>query len=222
MLAATTAWRWRSRWRQLGRTDDPLSTARRLSPCRTRDSSTSSPGSRRTVTVDKLYLVGFMASGKTTVARALARRHGWRAEEIDELIEARERRVVAEIFAKSGEPYFRSVERDIVRLLLPMRHIVVATGGGTFVDPENRAAMIRDGLTIWLDVPFEAVLGRTPSDGRRPLAADRAHMGQLFAARQSAYALAHLRIDAGLAPSDEIAERILDHLNNLPRSRTFL
>ena len=156
-----------------------------------------------------------MASGKTTVARALARRLGWGAEDIDELVEARERKVVADIFAKSGEPYFRSVEREIVRLLLPMRHIVVATGGGTFVDPENRAAMMRDGLTIWLDVPFEAVLARTPSDGRRPLAADRAQMGQLFAARQSVYALAHLRIDADLAPADEIAERILDRLDNL-------
>ena len=167
------------------------------------------------MTVDKLYLVGFMASGKTTVARALARRLGWRAEDIDELIEARERRVVAEIFARSGEPYFRSVERDIVRLLLPMRHIVVATGGGTFMDPENRAAIMRDGLTIWLDVPFEAVLARTPADGRRPLAADRAQIGHLFAARQSAYSLAHVRIDAGLAPADEIAERIMDRLNNL-------
>jgi len=166
------------------------------------------------VTVDKIYLVGFMAAGKTTVARALARRIGWRAEDIDELIEARERRAVSEIFARSGEPYFRGVEREILRLLLPLRHIVVATGGGTFVDPENRAAMMRDGLTVWLDVPFEAVLARTPADGRRPLAADRAQMAGLFAARQAAYGLADLRIEVGLAPADEIAERIIDAINN--------
>lgn len=165
------------------------------------------------MTVDKIYLVGFMAAGKTTAARALARRIGWRAEDIDELIEARERRAISDIFARSGEPYFRSVEREILRLLLPLRHVVVATGGGTFVDPENRAAMMRDGLTVWLDVPFEAVLARTPADGRRPLAADRAVMAQLFAARQAAYALADLRIDAGLAPADEIAERIIDAIH---------
>lgn len=165
--------------------------------------------------LDKIYLIGFMAAGKTTVARALARRLAWRAEDVDELIEARERRSVAEIFARSGEAYFRGVEREILRLLLPLRHVVVATGGGTFVDPENRAAIMRDGLSIWLDVPFEAVLARLPADGRRPLAADRMQMERLFIARQAAYALAHMRIETGLAPPEEIAERILDDINNL-------
>jgi shikimate kinase len=162
------------------------------------------------VTTDKIYLIGFMAAGKTTVARALARRLGWQAEDIDELIEARERRTVAEIFARSGEPYFRSIEREILRLLLPLRHVIVATGGGTFVDPENRAAINTDGLSIWLDVPFEALLARTPADGRRPLAADRLQMEQLFAARQAAYSMAHIRIPVGLAPAEEVAEQILD------------
>jgi shikimate kinase len=167
------------------------------------------------VNLDKIYLVGFMAAGKTTVARALATRLAWRAEDIDELIEARERRTVADIFARSGEAYFRSVEREILRLLLPLRHVVVATGGGTFADPESRAAIMRDGLSVWLDVPFEAVLARLPADGRRPLAADRMRMERLFAARQAAYALANVRIETGLAPPDEIAERILDDINNL-------
>jgi shikimate kinase len=134
------------------------------------------------VTTDKIYLVGFMAAGKTTVARALAVRLGWRAEDIDELIEARERRPVAEIFARRGEQYFRTVERDILRLLLPIRHAVVATGGGTFMDVENRTAINLDGLSVWLDVPFETVVSRIPADGRRPLAADRRPMGPLFVA----------------------------------------
>jgi shikimate kinase len=164
------------------------------------------------VTVDKIYLVGFMAAGKTTVARALAARLDWRAEDVDELIEARERRTVADIFARSGEPYFRAVEREILKLLLPMRHTVVATGGGTFADPENRAAMLVDGLSVWLDVPFAVVLGRLPADGRRPLAADRTQMERLYASRQAAYSFAHLRIEAGLAPAAEIADRIIDHL----------
>jgi shikimate kinase len=164
------------------------------------------------VTVDKIYLVGFMAAGKTTVARALARRLDWRAEDIDELIEARERRAVADIFVRHGEAYFRTMEKEILRLLLPMRHTVVATGGGTFVDLENRAAINRDGLSVWLDVPFEMVLARIPADGRRPLAADRTQMERLFAARQTAYAHASLRIAAGSAPADELAERIVDFL----------
>jgi shikimate kinase len=164
------------------------------------------------VAVDKIYLVGFMAAGKTTVARALADRLGWRAEDVDELIEARERRPVADIFARSGESYFRALEREILKLLLPLRHVVVATGGGTFVDVENRAAIMRDGLTVWLDVPFQEVLARVPADGRRPLAADRTQMERLFTVRQNAYALAHLRVSAAAARPDEIAERIIDAL----------
>ena len=167
--------------------------------------------------VDKIYLVGFMGCGKTTVAGVLARRLGWQSEDIDELIEARERRPVADIFARQGEAYFRRIERDIVRLLLPLRHVVVAAGGGTFVDTDNRAAMMLDGLTIWLEVPFEVVLARVPADGRRPLAGDRVQMGQLFASRQAAYSLAHVRIDAGLAPAEEIAERIIDRMDRMDR-----
>jgi shikimate kinase len=162
------------------------------------------------VTADKIYLVGFMAAGKTTVARILAERLGWRAEDIDELIEARERRTVAEIFARNGEPYFRSIERDILRLLLPLRHCVVATGGGTFMDPDNRAAINVDGVSVWLDVPLEELVARMPADGRRPLAADRAQMERLFAARQVAYANAQLRVDARGGHPEAIAERIIE------------
>jgi len=162
------------------------------------------------VTADKIYLVGFMAAGKTTVARILAERLGWRAEDIDKLIEARERRTVAEIFARNGEPYFRSIERDILRLLLPLRHCVVATGGGTFMDPDNRAAINVDGVSVWLDVPLEELVARMPADGRRPLAADRAQMERLFAARQVAYANAQLRVDARGGHPEAIAERIIE------------
>jgi shikimate kinase len=164
------------------------------------------------VTTDKIYLVGFMAAGKTTVARALAARLGWRAEDVDELIEARERRPVADIFARQGELYFRTIEREILRLLLPIRHAVIATGGGTFMDLENRTAINLDGFSVWLDVPFETVLARLPADGRRPLAADRAQMERLFVARQAAYAQAHLRLEAGAAPAEEIADRILERI----------
>jgi shikimate kinase len=96
-----------------------------------------------------------------------------------------------------------------------MRHTVVATGGGTFADPENRAAMLVDGLSVWLDVPFPVVLARLPADGRRPLAADRVQMERLYASRQTAYSFAHVRIDAGLAPAAEIAERVIDYLKKL-------
>jgi shikimate kinase len=166
------------------------------------------------VTSDKIYLVGFMAAGKSTVAQSLAARLGWRAEDVDELIEARERRPVAEIFARGGEPYFRAAEREILKVLLPLRHVVVATGGGTFVEPDNRTAINMDGLSVWLDVPLDVVISRIPADGRRPLAADRVQMERLFATRRMAYAQAHLRIDVGAASAEAIAEQIADHVRS--------
>lgn len=158
---------------------------------------------------DKLYLIGFMGAGKTTVASAVGRRIGWRPEDIDSRIEAREHRTVAAIFAEDGESYFRRVERLVLHDLLPARNVVVAAGGGTFVDPENRALMLGDGAVAWLDVPLSAVLDRIPVDGRRPLAADRPQMEELYHHRRTAYAAAHVRIDAG-RPVEEVIERLLD------------
>ena len=83
---------------------------------------------------DKIYLVGFMTAGKSTVGRALAARLSWRLFDLDGEIEARERQAVADIFAAKGEPYFRQLERDTLARILPVRHAVVATGGGTFID----------------------------------------------------------------------------------------
>jgi shikimate kinase len=161
------------------------------------------------VKADKLYLVGFMGAGKTSVARALGRRMGWQVEDIDHRIEAREHQRVAEIFAQRGELYFRNVEREVLRDLLSQRHAVIATGGGTFVDPDNRTAMLSDGAVAWLDVPLERVIERVPADGRRPLAADRVQMEHLYARRRAAYSQAHVRIDASRSVP-EIVERILE------------
>ena len=87
--------------------------------------------------------------------------------------------------------------------------VVVATGGGTFVDPDNRAAMLADGCVVWLDVPLPQIMERVPADGRRPLAADRVQMEQLYVRRRLAYAEAHVRIDA-TRPVPEVVEHLLE------------
>jgi shikimate kinase len=164
------------------------------------------------VKADKIYLVGFMCAGKTSVARALARRLDWQAIDIDELVEQRERSTVAEIFSKRGEPYFRTAERAALADHLPVRHAVVATGGGTFMDPQNRAAINRDGVSVWLDVPLERVIARMPADGRRPLAADRLELERLYHVRRESYQHAHLRLDASRASIDDLADQLVDWL----------
>ena len=163
---------------------------------------------------DKIYLVGFMAAGKTTLARALARRLDWKAVDIDELIEQRERMPVADIFARHGEAYFRSAERAVLAEQLAPRHLIVATGGGTFVDPANRAAINADGASLWLDAPLDRVIARLPTDGRRPLAADRVEFERLFHHRRAAYQQAHVRLDASRASVDALVEQALDWLQH--------
>jgi shikimate kinase len=153
-----------------------------------------------------------MGAGKTTIARALARRLGWKALDIDDAIEQREHQTVAALFAKRGEAHFRTVERAVLMDQVSLRHLVVATGGGTFVDQQNRALINADGVSVWLDVPLERLVARVPADGRRPLAADRAAFEQLYVTRRSAYEQATFRIDAARAGIEAIAEEILDRL----------
>ena len=158
---------------------------------------------------DKIYLVGFMGAGKSTVARRVAHTLGWTPEDTDRQVEALEHRTIAEIFADRGEPYFRDVERNALKSLIGMRHAVVATGGGTFVDATNRALINEDGASVWLDVSFETLSRRIPSDGRRPLAGDDDTMRTLWLQRRAAYAQAHLHLKADTVPVAELVRQIV-------------
>ena len=161
---------------------------------------------------DKVYLVGFMAAGKSSLAREVGRRLGWQVEDVDERVENRERRPIADIFALEGEAYFRAAEREVVQALLAPRHVVVATGGGTFVDPDLRALMKADGAVFWIDAPLGQIIERLPRDGSRPLASNRAQLEGLYDARRFAYAQAHVRLDASRASVGELADQILEWL----------
>lgn len=159
---------------------------------------------------DKIYLVGFMAAGKTSLARELGRRLDWRVEDVDDCIEARTHMSVSTIFATEGEACFRAAERSVVQDLLGLRHTVVATGGGTFADSELRTLMKADGAVFWIDVPLSQIIARLPLDGSRPLAASRAQLDSLYDARRIAYAQAHVRLDGAHASTGDLADQVVE------------
>lgn len=158
--------------------------------------------------ISGLYLVGFMASGKTTIGRALAQELGWPFIDIDTEIEAREGRAIAQIFL-DGETRFREVETEVIRQFANRCAAVIALGGGAFVQPANRELIESNGVTIWLDCPLETIRKRLGDDSTRPLAANRNSLERLFAERRSFYARANYRVDADTADSSEIIKRVL-------------
>ena len=145
-----------------------------------------------------VYLVGFMASGKTTIGRLLAERLGWPFSDLDQEIEAAERCSVADLVEARGEEEFRRIEvRTLaihVRQIEAGRPLVLAVGGGAFIDPASRDAMLGNGVAVWLDCPFEIVERRVGWPSTRPLARDPERFAALYRERQPAYSLADVRI----------------------------
>jgi shikimate kinase len=129
--------------------------------------------------VRAVFLVGFMASGKTTVGQALARRLNWDFVDMDARIEARERQTIPEIFRDRGEPGFRLAESSALRDLTEAlerdtleRNTVVALGGGTFAQPEN-VELLRAWPSVFLDAPPDELWRRCREDDtKRPLRKD--------------------------------------------------
>ncbi len=160
-----------------------------------------------------IYVVGFMASGKTTIGRLLARRLGWDFVDLDDDVEAAAKMSISEIFEQRGEPEFRRLEtealRSRVRAIESGKPTVIALGGGTFVQPENAALIADNGVTIWLDCPFTIVKRRVERAAHRPLARDAALFAQLFEERRQHYARAEYRIPIEGENPEPVVEAVL-------------
>jgi shikimate kinase len=161
-----------------------------------------------------LYLVGFMASGKTTVGAALAAELGWPFTDIDSKIEATEGKAVAEIFAERGEAAFRELEAAAIREQVARIErglpCVVSLGGGASVQPQNWELIANNGITVWLDCPIDRVHARLGADTTRPLAQNREGLAQLFDTRRPFYARADYRVEIDCDDVDAIIRRILE------------
>jgi shikimate kinase len=173
-----------------------------------------------------VFLVGFMGAGKTSVGRALGDRLRWVFEDLDDRIERREGRTVAEVFRASGERGFRRAERialqEVLEELRSGGSKIVALGGGAFAQKGNATLLTRARVpTVFLDAPVEELRRRcerqrTTSGTERPLLSSPERFSKLYQTRQPAYLKAMLRIETGGRSMESLAREIADALGLKP------
>lgn len=166
----------------------------------------------------RVFLIGFMGAGKTSVGQALARNLGWNFRDLDRIIESREQKTVAEVFSAVGEAGFRAAESAALRELLQgsaeSDDLVVALGGGTFAQPANREMLRQaNALTVLLEAPLDELQQRCANDATvRPLARQQARFAELFEQRQPAYAQARQRVQTSAKSVEEVAREVAEIL----------
>jgi shikimate kinase len=158
--------------------------------------------------LQRIYIVGFMGAGKTSVAGCLSRelRYGFR--DLDAEIERVAGRKISEIFRDDGEDAFREVETRELRRVAGEPGTVIACGGGTLIRTANREFIRRTGISVWLDAPLDVMLRRCQGSAHRPLLADRPRMEALLAERLPFYRSTDLHVDASTGTPRAVARRI--------------
>ncbi|MDT0631035.1 shikimate kinase [Rubrivirga litoralis] len=172
----------------------------------------------------RVYLTGFMASGKSTVGPLVADRLGYRFVDLDWLIEARTGQTIPALFERGGEAAFREAEAEALAETTNAEGLVVATGGGALVDLVNLWTAQTAGVVVWLRASAATTLARLGDAGGRPLLADGAgrplqgealarRVGALLAEREPTYAQAHFVVDADRLPAlvaRDVAEAVVE------------
>jgi shikimate kinase len=165
---------------------------------------------------NKLVLIGFMGTGKSSVSRELSGQLGWTRIDSDEDIVRRAGKSIADIFAHDGEQRFRDFESDCLRdILLQADPAIIATGGGAVLREGNRQAMLDHSFVVALTAEAESIIARVSQDEERPLLQGdaRERVYKLLEQRKGLYDFAHLIIDTtGLSVKD-VAGRIINHMN---------
>ncbi|MDB5613354.1 MAG: Shikimate kinase [Devosia sp.] len=172
-----------------------------------------------------LVLVGMMGAGKTTVGRRLATRLNRNFLDSDEEIEKAAQMTIPEIFEQRGEPEFRAGETRVIARVLKEHGVVLATGGGAFVNLETRALMKAEAVTVWLKAEIDILFERVSRRSNRPLlktANPRATLQKLIDDRYPIYAEADVTVISRDVPQDAVAgdivEAVLSYLKRQDRS----
>ena len=164
-----------------------------------------------------LVLVGLMGAGKTSIGRRLALRLGLPFRDADAEIEQAAGCSVAELFARFGEPEFRDGERRVIRRLLSGPPIVLATGGGAFMDKETRTAILQDATSLWLRCSLATLVRRTTGRTHRPLLSmgdPERVLANLMTQRHPVYAEADIVVQCGEDSPDATTQRVLSAINS--------
>tara|TARA_R110002124_G_scaffold53247_2_gene152720 strand:+ start:11731 stop:12318 length:588 start_codon:yes stop_codon:yes gene_type:complete len=160
-----------------------------------------------------LVLVGMMGAGKTTVGRRVAARLNRQFLDSDEEIEKAAQMSVPEIFAQRGEPEFRSGETRVIARVLKHRGVVLATGGGAFVNPETRALVKAGAISVWLKAEIDILFERVSRRSNRPLlktANPRATLEKLIEERYPIYAEADVTVISRDVPQEAVASDVIE------------
>ena len=158
----------------------------------------------------KIYVVGFMGAGKTTIGRELAQRLEMPFFDLDDLVESSENMSVKDIFAQHGEPHFRKRERDLLRSTRHLERGVIATGGGTFTFDENIQFIQSEGLSIYLSAPYALLRSRIGDKAaERPLFRDDVATHELFNSRIRYYRMSDVTIEIR---EDDTPKQIVERL----------
>ncbi len=168
-----------------------------------------------------LILIGYRATGKTTLARLLSERLGWEWIDSDVEIERRAGKIIARIFAEDGEPAFRELEAQVIADLCRRSNLVLAAGGGVPLREDNRQAMRAAGKVVWLQASPETIHARMAGDEttaqRRPNLTDKGGLDEiveLLAKREPIYRqAADLEVDTDGKTPEQLADEILTRLS---------
>jgi shikimate kinase len=164
-----------------------------------------------------VVLVGLMGVGKSTVGRKLAALLGRDFVDADEEIVKAAQRSIPEIFETFGEPFFRDGERRVIARLIEEGHGVIATGGGAFVDPQTRSAVLEKGIAVWIDCDIDTLVERTSRRGNRPLLKTgdpREILTRLARERAPFYGQAHIRVVSENGPHADTARAIIEAIDS--------
>lgn len=153
-----------------------------------------------------------MGTGKTTVGTRVARRTGRKFIDADDVIEQKAGKKISMIFAEDGEPRFRELEKQIVKELSARDGLVIATGGGVVLNPENVRNLSSSGTVVCLSATPDAILARVGHQKHRPLLETgdkRARIVEVMEARNRLYGAIPIQVDTTLLTRDQVVEQVL-------------